>query len=139
MTDKSRKRPKRIKYKKPRPISKDYSSLFTVTLNSYLESRFLINVGNIPSSLATLDPAAKRPMTLTALAEHCVDVENAVRAILKAKQQQDCFDGMLMELAGHPVNPAFSLGLRVEVIQKVGREFDRRHLAPYRYFVRKKK
>src|SRR5258708_39241887 len=107
--ERGQKRPKQIKYKKPRPISRDYSSIFSVTLESYLESRFLIDIGNIPSSLATLDPTAKRPMKLTYLAEYCVDIENAIRAVLRTRQQEDCLDAMLMELAGHPVDSAFSL------------------------------
>lgn len=114
--------------------SKDYTGLFTTTLESYLEHCFLINTGNIPAS--NPDPETKRPLSLFFRAEHCTDIEKAVKASLHTKQQEDCFDAMLREIAGTaPVDLSFSLGIRVDVVQKCGLEFERRRLAPWLYFV----
>jgi hypothetical protein len=130
---------KKAKYKKPRPISKSYDRLFTVVLDSYLTSIYLIAVGNIPSSLAALDPTAKRPLSLIQRAEHVCDVERAVRSVLKTKQEEDCFDQLLKEIADHPLDPSFSLGLRANVVSRVGRVFERCQLSPRLYFVRSKR
>src|ERR1700741_2545242 len=88
---------RRTKYKKPKYVSKDYSSLFNATVESYLESFYLIETGNIPAS--NPDPDSRRPLNLFYRAEHCADIEHAVRAALQTDQQQDCFDAMLRELA----------------------------------------
>jgi hypothetical protein len=116
---------------------RENQKLGTPFFSSLLESRFLIDTGNIPAS--NPDPDAKRPLGLFFRAEHCADIEKSVRASLQTNQQEDCFDAMLRELAGAPVDLSLSLGLRVDVIQKVGREFERRHVAPWLYFVRSKK
>jgi hypothetical protein len=124
---------KKAKYKKPRQISRDYGPIFTNTLESYLESRFLIDIGNIPAN--NPDPAAKRPMKLTTRAEHCADVEKAIRTALKQDNEQECFEQMLREMAQQSApDLAFPLGLRVDVIQKVGRQFQQMRVAPWLYF-----
>lgn len=124
--------------RRPKDVSKDFSSLFIATLECYLEHYFLINIGNIPAY--NPDPDARKPLGLFFRAEHCADIEKAVRASLHTEQQEDCFDAMLREIAGTaPVDLSFSLGIRVDVVQKVGREFERRRLAPWLYFVRSKK
>jgi hypothetical protein len=117
---------RRAKYKKI-GRSVDYGPLVTVALETYLESRYLIDCGNI--SACNPDPQARKPMKLFAHCERVANVENAVRSVLKTQYQQDCFDQILKEIAGTaPVDAAFSPGLRVEVTQKVGREFERRRI-----------
>jgi hypothetical protein len=134
--ERGHKRPRhKYKYKHP---SRDYAALFTRTIESYLECRFLIDTGNIPAS--DPDPCASRPVSLTYRAEHVAEIEKAVRAVLTTKLHQDCFDVILKEIAGTAsVDPAFSLGVRVDVVQAVGRELERKRLAPWLYFSRSQK
>lgn len=125
----------RPKYRAP---SKDYTGIFTRTIESYLESKFLIDCGNIPAS--NPDRSAKRPLSLFIRAEHLTDIEKAVRAALHTTEHEDCFDAMLKEIAGTaPVDLSFSLGIRVDVVQRCGREFERKKVTPYLYFGSRKK
>ena len=111
----------------------DYTPLFNGTLEQYLEAGSLINF-SIPT--ANPDISAKPSPNLFHLVEFCADIENAVRQALTTKHQQECFDIMLKEIAGASLDPSFSLGMRADVVQAVGQEFERRHLAPWRYFIR---
>jgi hypothetical protein len=118
-----------------RRAKKSYIGIFTATLEGYLESTLLIDLGNIPAS--NPDPEAKRPLSLLYRAQYCADIEKAVRAVLNTKQKEDCFDAMLCEIAGRPLQPEFSLGLRADVVRAVGREFEFRRLAPWQYYGRR--
>jgi hypothetical protein len=127
---------KRVKYK-PRAVSKSYDRLVGIVLDAYLTSVYLIAIGNVTSSLSTLDPTAKRPLSLIQRTEFVCDVERAVKSVIKTDKEQDCLDQLLKEIAGtSSVDPSFSLGIRAEVVRKVGNQFERFHLSPREYFVR---
>lgn len=129
---------KKAKHKKPIRIrSVDYHSVFDSTIETYLECAYLISVGNIPAN--NPDPMAMKPLALTFRAEYVTDIEQAVRRVLKREHEQACFDRILREMAQQSdPDPAFTLGQRVEVIQLVGREIERRKLKPSLYFYRDK-
>lgn len=129
----------RKKRYKSKYISRDYTSLVNRVLIEYLESLALVQLGNIPSTLAQCDPLAKRPLSLIYRAQYCTDVEAAIRAAVKTTQQEDCLDAMLCEMADSDECTEFSLDLRTVVVQRVGREIKRRRLAPSQYFARRHK
>ena len=124
---------KRHKRNRPR-ISKDWSLLFHKIMNSYLDAKERAIYA--PVSALNLDDSHKPPPDPITTVDYIVDVERTIRIALKDRTDlQDAFDIIEAELVTDTKSDALTPGVRVDVIQRVGRYLYARQLKATRYFV----
>ena len=112
----------------------DHTKLFHAVIDLYLSGK--TRLSDNPIGASNSDPDARRSLNPFLLAEYLADVESAVEWAARFHEHE--IIAYLKELAGMG-DAGLSGGMTNSLIQMCGNEFDRRKLAPQRYFFKVKR
>jgi hypothetical protein len=113
---------------------RNFSLLFHRLLEQYITCRSRVQ---FPVSCSQCDPDAKKPLNPFLAAQFAADFEQAVKAALGSIEMENCFDTIEREQLGSEPDAKYSLALREQVVERVGKLLVSRGIT--KYFVRVKK